>query len=122
MSPRNKINTAAQVDKFISAEIPDPQENPILHKIVIKNMIHGPCGNWCLVDGKCSKKYPKNFQNETFMDAIDYPTYRRRDTGKTYVRPNNYIVDNRNVVAYCPTLSMMFYCHINCECYSSIVT
>ena len=43
-----------------------------------------------------------------------------RVTGKTYVRPNNYIVDNRNVVPYCPTLSMMFNCHINCECCSSI--
>ena len=65
---------STEVDKFISAEIPDPQKNPILHKIVMKNMIHGPCGNWCLVDGKCSKKYPKNFQNETFIDANDYHT------------------------------------------------
>jgi len=50
-----KISTPQIVDKYISAEIPDPYKNRTLHDIVMKHMIHGPCGDWCLVDGKCSQ-------------------------------------------------------------------
>ncbi|XP_025265716.1 uncharacterized protein LOC112638349 [Camponotus floridanus] len=60
-----KITTPQIVDKYISAEIPDPNENRILHDIVMRHMIHGPCGDWCLVDGKCSKNYPKPYHEET---------------------------------------------------------
>ncbi|OXU18340.1 hypothetical protein TSAR_008193 [Trichomalopsis sarcophagae] len=74
------INSKEIVDKFISTEIPDSQ-NATLQEIVLKNMIHGPCGSWCQVDGKCSKKFPKEFVNETSMDENGYPHYRRRNTG-----------------------------------------
>ncbi|EZA50914.1 hypothetical protein X777_10741 [Ooceraea biroi] len=50
-----KITTPQIVDKYISAEIPDSCENRTLHDIVMRHMIHGPCGDWCLVDGKYSK-------------------------------------------------------------------
>ena len=33
------------VDFLISAEIPDPSEDPELHRLVLARMIHGPCGN-----------------------------------------------------------------------------
>ncbi|XP_071641856.1 uncharacterized protein [Temnothorax longispinosus] len=75
-----KITTSEIVDKYISAEIPDPCENHNLHNIVMRHMIHGPCGDWCLIDGKCSKHYPKTFVEETRMDEDAYPYYRRRDT------------------------------------------
>ena len=32
------------VDKVVCAEIPDPDENSELHKIIVKHNIHGPCG------------------------------------------------------------------------------
>jgi len=115
-----KITTTQIVDKYISAEIPDPNENRILHDIVMRNMIHGPCGDWCLVDGKCSKHYPKPYLEETRMDEDAYPYYRRRNNGKSFERPGGYIVDNRYVVPYCPTLSIIFNCHINVEVVSSI--
>ncbi|XP_067214184.1 uncharacterized protein [Linepithema humile] len=108
------------VDKYISAEIPDPSDNRILHDIVMKHMIHGPCGDWCLVDGKCSKHYPKSYFEETKMDEDAYPYYCRRNNGKNFKRPGGYIVDNRYVVPYCPTLSIIFNCHINVEVVSSI--
>ncbi|EFN73727.1 hypothetical protein EAG_09472, partial [Camponotus floridanus] len=47
------------IDKYISTEISDPCENRILHDVVMKHMIYGPCSDWCLVDGCCSKHYPK---------------------------------------------------------------
>ncbi|KYN19366.1 hypothetical protein ALC57_08303 [Trachymyrmex cornetzi] len=115
-----KLTTADIVDKYISAEIPDPQQNSRLHEIVMKHMIHGPCGDWCLIDGKCSKHFPKAFMDETIMDEDAYPSYCRRNTGRTFERPGKFIVDNRYVVPYCPKLSMIFNCHINVEIVSSI--
>ncbi|XP_032690659.1 uncharacterized protein LOC116853632 [Odontomachus brunneus] len=107
-------------DKYISAEIPDPNDNRVLHDIVMKHMIHGPCGDWCLVNGKCSKHYPKPFMEETRMDEDSYTYYRRRDVGKTFESPGGYIVDNSHVVPYCPILSLIFNSHINVEVVSSI--
>jgi len=115
-----KITTPQIVNKYISAKIPDPCENRILHDIIMRHIIHGPCGNWCLVDGKCSKHYPKSYLEETRMDEDAYPYYRRRDNGKSFERPGGYIVDNRYVVPYCPILSIIFNCHINVEVVSSI--
>lgn len=44
-----------EVDEVISAEIPNEEVDPGLHEVVIKNMIHGPCGTLnqnapCMVD------------------------------------------------------------------------
>ncbi|UYV74027.1 hypothetical protein LAZ67_11001874 [Cordylochernes scorpioides] len=33
-----------QIDTVICAEFPDPIQDPLLYNIVVKNMIHGPCG------------------------------------------------------------------------------
>ncbi|XP_074096362.1 uncharacterized protein LOC141525697 [Cotesia typhae] len=98
-----KMTTPEVVHKFISAEIPDPTEDPVLHEVVMKNMIYGPC-------------------EETTVGEDDDPTYRRRDTGKSYDRPNGFVVDNRNVVPYCPTLLKIFNCHINVEVVSSVAS
>lgn len=64
-------------------------------------------------DNKCSKKFPKQFQNKTLIDANSSPMYRRQGAGKTYNRPNDYVVNNRFLVPYCPVLSLMFNCHID---------
>ena len=40
----NKIHEPKDIDRFISAEIPDPNKNPRLYKAVMKHMVHGPCG------------------------------------------------------------------------------
>ena len=119
-----KITTCDIVDRFISAEIPDP-ENPQLQDIVLKMghvVIGGPCGDWCMIDGKCSKKFPKPFHGETKMDENGYPQYRRRDNGITYDLSNGYKVDNQWVVPYCPTLLQIFNCHMNVDIVSTILS
>ena len=83
------------VDRFICAEIPDPQLYSELHKIIMGNMVRGPCGACCEVDEKCSKRFPKPFREETTIDADAYPHYRRRNTGIIYERQEGHIVDNR---------------------------
>ncbi|XP_024873836.1 uncharacterized protein LOC112455867, partial [Temnothorax curvispinosus] len=82
-----KIVNPETVDRFISAKIPDPNENESLHNVVMKHMIHGPCGDWCLINDKCSKHFPKPFRPETTMDEDGYPQYRRRNNGLLYERP-----------------------------------
>ena len=36
--------TPSLIDRFISAEIPDPNEDPLGYALVAEHMIHGPCG------------------------------------------------------------------------------
>ncbi|XP_043463102.1 uncharacterized protein LOC122501545 [Leptopilina heterotoma] len=115
-----KISTPEIVDKYISAEIPNPNENLELHEIVKANMIHGPCGDWCFdKDGKCSKHFPKSFTDHTTMDEDGYPKYKRKNTG-TYVRRDNSEFDSRYVVPYNKELLLLFRSHINVECVKGV--
>ena len=120
MHQLHKFRTVEGVNRIISAEIPNPDENPILHEIVMRNMTHGPCGDWCINNGKCSKYFQKDFQEETILDVNGYPYYMRRNTGTTYERTSNYIIDNRWVLPYCSELSLSLNCHINVEVVISI--
>ena len=62
-----KLTTVQDIDKYISAEIPDHENDSVLYNIVVKNMIHGPCDSRCIVNGKCSKHYPKEFRDDTVI-------------------------------------------------------
>ena len=75
-----KLLTPEAIDSCISACWPDPEREPLLFETVKKCMVHGPCGALnsnapCMVDGKCSKNYPKNYQESTSMDPHGYPLY-----------------------------------------------
>ena len=63
----------ADVDRYISAELPDPSADPLGFSLVREFMVYGPCGSAnlnspCMRDGKCSKRYPKPFRSETAFD------------------------------------------------------
>jgi hypothetical protein len=120
----SKLKDMHAIDSIISAEIPDPDTEPELHEIIKTCMIHGPCGQLnpkcvCMVDGVCSKNYPKDFQEETSLSVDGYPHYRRRDNERT-VQIGQVEVDNRYVVPYNPYLSKKFCAHINLEACMSI--
>lgn len=123
----NKIE-ADDIDKFISAEIPDPAEGPQLHEIVRTTMVHGPCGpNYdtkpCYQTGPtCSKGFPKRFVLQTQTGGDGYPLYKRRDpaNGSRTVTVGCHQVDNNYIVPYCPLLSKIFKAHVNVEYCSSI--
>ena len=104
---------------------PDPEEtdDPFekaqrkrLQDIVLRNMIHGPCGSVnpsspCMENGRCTQNFPKEFSKQTSVDPDNnYATYRRRapeDGGGQIVCPKtNRIIDNRWVVPYNPFLSL----------------
>ncbi|CAJ0761863.1 8612_t:CDS:2, partial [Entrophospora sp. SA101] len=105
-------------------EIPDRDGDPYTFDTVKRSMIHGPCGAFmqnapCMKNGRCSKGYPKHFQESTAVNNDGYPIYKRRDNGKT-VEVHGATLDNRWVVPYNPYLSTRYDCHINVEICSSI--
>ena len=120
-----------QIDRVISAEIPDNELDPELFEVITKNNIHGPCGvhNYnspCMRYGKCTGSYPRELLAETITGNDGYPKYRRRsteDNGKSIVlkvRDNDVEVDNRWVVPYSPLLSKTYKAHINVEYCNSV--
>ena len=58
---KDKI-TGTKIDDAIRAELPLQNEDPELHEMVKRHMIHGPCGQInpkvpCMKDGKCTKRF-----------------------------------------------------------------
>ncbi|XP_058763736.1 uncharacterized protein LOC131637166 [Vicia villosa] len=119
LHPQNKYPTPADIDKIISAEIPDPNVHPTLYKLVSAHMIHGPCGaarmnSPCMKNQKCSKFFPKRFQEDTVVDADGYPLYRRRANSHV-IQKNGVSLDNRHVVPYNTRFLLKYHAHINME-------
>ena len=77
----SKPRTVADYDSVVCGEIHDKDKFPELHQIVTKFMMHSPCGaananSPCMEGGKCLKKFPKEFTQETVV-GDGYPSYRR---------------------------------------------
>jgi hypothetical protein len=122
LSRDNKIQTPGEVDQFVVAEIPpDPNDPEItneekihwqkLQDIVLGQMVHGPCGDHCIKNNKCSKEFPKEFCNETALNSeTNYAQYQRRSpnnnegTVSVQTGQRNRIIDNRWIVPYNPCL------------------
>ncbi|UYV63668.1 hypothetical protein LAZ67_2005272 [Cordylochernes scorpioides] len=120
-----------QIDEVIQAEIPDINLDPELHAIVIKQMVHGPCGvlntnSPCMKDGKCSKKYPKGFCETTSTTEDGYPRYRRRCSAEGGLTSSvnmgglTFEIENRWIVPYNSVLLRAFDSHIIVEYCSSV--
>ncbi|XP_035834248.1 uncharacterized protein LOC110888836 [Helianthus annuus] len=119
MKADHKLPTVEHIDPFISAEIPDKNEDPELYSLVSDFMIHGPCGYAnmkcpCMVGNRCSKNFPKRFLDSTSIDSDGFPVYRRRDSGHTVVK-KGVTLDNRSVVPYNKKLLKRYQAHINVE-------
>nr|GEV35232.1 DNA helicase [Tanacetum cinerariifolium] len=84
----SKIHEDTDVDKYISAELPEPRQDPDGYRIVSELMMHRPC------DG--------------------FVHYRRRETGIETER-QNVRLDSRYVVPYNRMLCARYYAHINVE-------
>ncbi|ONM24697.1 hypothetical protein ZEAMMB73_Zm00001d006675 [Zea mays] len=119
-----KLTCPEQYDLLISAEIPD-KKYPELRKMVIKHMMHGPCGSLNPIcpctkgRASCKNHYPRPFCYATLQGKDSYPVYRRRDDGRKE-KVRGFELDNRWVVPYNPYLLWLFNCHINVEACGSI--
>ncbi|XP_072064478.1 uncharacterized protein [Arachis hypogaea] len=110
---------ATQVDEIISAKIPDKENDPVDYSVVDRFMVHGPCGilnhnSPCMINGKCSKQYPKKFHDSTSFDNDGFPIYMRRGNGR-YILKNGLQLDNRHVVPYNRNLLVKYDAHLNVE-------
>jgi hypothetical protein len=89
---QDKSRDNSDYDQIVCAELPDKSTHPELYNIVTSRMLHGPCGAIhpscpCMVNGACSKGYPKTFHPQTKDSIGSYPTYRRQDDGMTFTHP-----------------------------------
>ncbi|KAG3182904.1 hypothetical protein C6341_g5720 [Phytophthora cactorum] len=106
LAVEDKPRTRQIIDKMVSAELPDKENNPQLYETVTTCMIHGPCGAAypnavCMKDGKCTKSFPKPLSEVTKSNL----------TGEAI---------NQWVVPYNPYLSQKYNCHINVEVCTAI--
>ncbi|KAF7685839.1 hypothetical protein CDIK_3412 [Cucumispora dikerogammari] len=109
-----------EVKELISAELPDPSVDFYLFKIVVENMIHGPCNENCLIDNQCKKKYQKRSIEQTVFVSNDFPLYRRRNFPSVEYMGENY--NNSFVFPYNQGLCKIYNSHINVEICSSLGT
>jgi hypothetical protein len=125
MANKDKLRSPNEFDKNISAKISNKDKYPMLHDLVCKHMMHGPCGVLndkctCMQDGECRFWFPGQFCDATQTGKDSYPVYRRRDDGQV-VEARNAKLDNRWVVPFNPSLLMLCNCHINVEICSNIM-
>lgn len=114
-----KKPTPKDIDKYISAEIPDKGKDPEAYKLVEQHMMHGPCGNDrpsspCMEKGVCSKKFPREFVPHTKMNEAGYVLYQRRNNER-FVMKGKTKLDNRYVVSYNLEILKKYKAHINVE-------
>ena len=98
LDPKDKCPSPTNIDGIIMAEIPNPDEDPIANEAIKQFMMHGPCGSAnpkspCMMNGKCTKHFPKIFYEETIIDEEGFPVYRRRNDGIT-IEKNGILLDN----------------------------
>jgi len=104
---------------MISAQLPDPQLQLLLYAKVTKYMLHGPCGvenpqAKCMVNGKYSKCFLKEYRERTDWAENSYPLYARPDNGLVFEH-NRARFTSQYVVPYCSQLLLFFDCHLNVE-------
>lgn len=113
----DKLNSPEEIDEVICAEIPNEVNDPLAFETIMRCMIHGPYdeGNSsapCMVNGKCSKHYPKKFSKQTTIDENGFVIYRRRNFEKKFL-VNGVEIDNQWV--YNHDLIVKYNAHINLE-------
>ena len=119
LETKSKLRFPADIDRCISAEIPEKDSDPELYQLVKEFMMHGPCGPEhrscpCMVENKCSKNFPKHFNESTFIDESGYAIYKRSNNGRT-IQKQGVDLDNTFVVPYNATLLKRYQAHINIE-------
>jgi len=94
-----------EINAIICAEIPDPETDPELYELVTIIMINIPYGDHnressCMIENRCSKRYPRVFLADTNTGNDGYPLYRHHsieDNGRTKtlkVNNKDLVVDN----------------------------
>jgi hypothetical protein len=122
LKPNAKFHTPEDIDSLVSSKF--PTYNDELLELIKKFMVHTPCGDQnsgapCMVNGRCSKSFPKPFRAETIITEDSYACTRCCNTGHVFdIRGKE--VDNQWVVCHPPYLIWKYRCHINAESIASV--
>lgn len=134
----HKCFTAEQINQVVSCELPVVDDDSSdcqkrLRNAVVHHMIH-TCGEGrCLVDGKCSKGFPKPFSEETVVDSAGDFIPRRRNNGDSVVtryrdpstgKVTEQVSTNQYVVPYNRYCLAKYNSHTNIErvkCFSVLL-
>jgi len=86
LHPQHRIRDSYHINSMISAQLPNPQLQPLLYAKVTKYMLHSSCGAdnpqaKYMVNGKCSKHFPKEYRERTDWAEDSYPLYTRPNNG-----------------------------------------
>ena len=115
LSREDKPKTPEEVDRMVTAEIPNPKINPILYQLVKEKMIHKPCSGPCYdpsenhpclnKNGLCDKRFPFAYQKYTILPDNKYAQVKRtppeqggfvfdwkKRNGKTVTRGAEWVV------------------------------
>ena len=114
-----KHQTLEDIDKIISAKIPNKESDTRLFNSVEEFVVHCPCGNHnsnspCMQNNNCNKVYPKDHVKRTTVDEDGYPAYKRRENDRV-VQKGDINLDNHWIVPYNPLLLLKYQSHINVE-------
>lgn len=124
-APEDKPRTPEDIDSIVCAQLPDEVAHPELLQLVTKFMIHKCSPQKCCQEGFCSKRFPKQFREETEIADDGYPEYARPNNNRSvqvYIEGKGMCTfDNRHVVPYNPQLLREFGAHINVEVANNIV-
>uniref|UniRef100_A0A183CC21 ATP-dependent DNA helicase n=1 Tax=Globodera pallida TaxID=36090 RepID=A0A183CC21_GLOPA len=132
---RMQMSMEDYIDDYICAEIPElPHDGDNSHaaklqrlfrRFILDNMYHTCSPRYCLVDGKCTKHFPRPFAEQTVIDdRIVGVQYRRRppalSESERLQNPERFACavngkDNRFVVPHNRFLALKYRSHINVE-------
>ena len=81
LNQNDKIRDIKNIDDIICTEILDRNIDSNLYNIIFRNMMHDSCdsiysNSFYMINEKCSKKYPRQFCDETIMNENDYSIYQ----------------------------------------------
>ncbi|KAF8059640.1 hypothetical protein N665_1227s0016 [Sinapis alba] len=112
--------SADEVDKIISAELPNKESDPEAFNLVSKHMMHGPCGvikprSPCMENNLCTKRFPRPYNDYTSIDQSGYVLYRRRRDENASVLKDGVLLNNTFVIPHNIELLKKYEAHINVE-------
>ena len=111
---RKRLLDPDNIDKIISVELPTPKEDldGTLRQLIESVIMHGPYGGdnpaaLCMARPRpghpevYTKRYPREFRENTVVEEDGYPLYRRHDNGQRITKQiggRSVTLDNRHVV------------------------
>ncbi|GJW25506.1 putative PIF1 DNA helicase/replication protein A1-like protein [Tanacetum coccineum] len=109
LNPKDRPDIISRVFKIkLDCLMKELKDDHTFGRVEGDHMMHGPCGAEnpsypCTADYKCTKKFPKQFNESTVIEDNGYGIYKRRNDGAT-VKKSRINLHNDYVVPYNPGL------------------